>query len=119
MDELKLLIEMVAGLPAMATWVLVGFFAYKVIVIGSVYGLVRYVTGQVFGWLMSPTYKTKEIRPLVDGMCISGHLDDLMIEIRRIRGKGLGVPSEYAHGASVAWLRKAIDAQEALDRQSK
>ncbi len=35
MEELKLLIEMVADLPQMALWVLVGFFVYKVVIVGS------------------------------------------------------------------------------------
>ena len=43
MDELKILIGMVADLPQLAIWVLVAFYAYKVVVIGSVYGLLRFV----------------------------------------------------------------------------
>lgn len=35
MDELKLLIEMVSNLPSLAVWVLVGYLAYKVAVVGG------------------------------------------------------------------------------------
>jgi len=41
MDELKLLIDMVANLPTLAVWVLVGYLAYKVVVVGSIYGVIR------------------------------------------------------------------------------
>lgn len=41
MEELQLLVNMVANLPSMALWVLAGFFAYKTIIIGSIYGVTR------------------------------------------------------------------------------
>lgn len=41
MEELKIIVDMIAGLPQMALWVLAGFWAYKVIIIGSVYGVIR------------------------------------------------------------------------------
>lgn len=41
MDELKLLISMVADLPTLAVWVLVGYLCYKIAVIGSIYGVIR------------------------------------------------------------------------------
>lgn len=44
MEELKMLVEMVSNLPQMAVWVLVGFYVYKVVVVGSIYGVVRFVT---------------------------------------------------------------------------
>jgi hypothetical protein len=54
MDELKLLIDMVANLPSMALWVLVGFWAYKVIVIGSIYGVIRFCVSKFVEWRTSP-----------------------------------------------------------------
>jgi len=109
MEELKLLISMVAELPAMAVWVLVGFFAYKVVIIGSVYGVIRFVAGRLFDWLQQQKAREvqyKEIRPMLDGMCIKAETDALIAQIHRIRGKGLSIDSEYIHGASVL-LRQA------------
>lgn len=112
MDELKLLIEMVAHLPAMALWVLVGFFAYKVAIIGSIYGVIRFVAGRLFDWLQQEKAREveyKEIRPMLDGMCIKAETDRLIAQLNRVRGRGLSIGSEYIHGASVDWLRDAID----------
>jgi thiamine transporter ThiT len=42
MEELKLLVEMVSNLPAMALWVIAFFFGYKVLIVGSIYGVIRF-----------------------------------------------------------------------------
>ena len=41
MEELKLLIEAIAGLPTITLWVLVGYLVYKLAVVGSIYGVIR------------------------------------------------------------------------------
>ena len=41
MEELKILVGMVADLPHMALWVIAAFFAYKVIIVGSVFGVIK------------------------------------------------------------------------------
>jgi len=112
MDELKLLIEMVAHLPAMALWVLVGFFAYKVVIVGSIYGVIRFVAGRLFDWLQQKKAREveyKELRPMIDGMCVVAQTDRLIAQLHRVRGKGVGIQSDYIHAASVDWLRDAID----------
>lgn len=120
MQELKLLVEMVANLPSMALWVIAFFFIYKVAIIGSVYGVIRFVAGRMFDWLQAKKtapVEMKEIRPLIDGMCISsdGVGNALIAQIYRLRGRGLGITSEYIHKQSVEWLREAIDAKIAED----
>lgn len=119
MDELKLLIEMVAHLPAMALWVLVGFFVYKVAIIGSVYGVIRFVAGRLFDWLQAKKTRKveyKEIRPMLEGMCIKAETERLIAQLHRLRGKGLSIASEYIHSSSVDWLREAIDDKIEKDR---
>jgi len=114
MEELKLLIEMVSHLPAMAMWVLVGFFAYKVCIIGSIYGVIRFVAGRLFNWLEAQKTRPveyKEIRPMLDGMCIKAETERLIAQLHRLRGRGVSIQSEYIHAASVDWLRQAIDAK--------
>ena len=54
MEELKIIVGMIANLPQMALWVLAGFWAYKVIVIGSVYGVIRLGINKAYDWLTSP-----------------------------------------------------------------
>jgi hypothetical protein len=112
MDELQLLIGMVSNLPAMALWVLTGFFAYKVVVVGSIYGVIRFVGGRLFDWLQEKKAREveyKEIRPMLDGMCIRAEIDRLIAQIHRLRGRGVNISSEYIHTQSVDWLRDAID----------
>ena len=54
MEELKLLIEAVAGLPTITLWVLVGYLIYKLAVIGSVYGVIRYGIEKFVEWRTTP-----------------------------------------------------------------
>lgn len=121
MEELKVLVDMVAHLPAMALWVIAFFFAYKVIVVGSIYGVIRYVAEKMFAWLTAKkvNIETKEIRTTLDGMCIQGEADRLITQIHRIRGKGVSIKTDYVHTASVDWLREAIDAKIESERDKE
>lgn len=120
MEELKLLVTMVADLPSMALWVIAFFFLYKIAIIGSIYGVIRFVAGRMFEWLSAKKtapVEFKEIRPLIDGMCISSHgtTESIIAQLHRVRGRGLSIKSEYIHKQSVDWLREAIDDKIAKD----
>ncbi len=115
MEELQVFVEMVSKLPQMALWVLIGFWAYKVVVVGSVYGVIRFVVDKAHDYLVQKKIQTVEIRPLVDGMTIKGQLEPLMAQIRRVAGKGVSIHSSYCHAHSVDWLRDAINDKEAKD----
>ena len=122
MDELRLLVEMVANLPSMALWVIAFFFAYKVIFVGSVYGVIRFVAGRLFDWLNQKKTREveyKEIRPMLDGLCVKAQTDRLMAQLHRLRGRGMSIKSEYIHDCSIDWLREAIDDRIARDEQQK
>lgn len=100
MDELKLLIEMVSNLPTMAVWVLVGFFAYKVVVIGSVYGVIRLLITKTHDWLTKPKVVVYDLK----GICINEAVSlSLSAQIGRIP-KG-----SYLHASDVVDLAEAID----------
>lgn len=110
MDELKLLIELVSNLPAMAVWVLVGFYAYKVMVIGSIYGLIRFTILKVHDWLVTP----KKVNMALNGLTISeGVLLSLVAQLQRVSSSG------YIHLSDVAKLAKAIDKIESEARDAK
>lgn len=111
MEELKLLIEMVSRLPAMAMWVLVGFFVYKVVVVGSIYGVIRLGINKAHNWLTTPrhTMKTMEMRPTIDGFCITGQADQLISQLHRLRGVTARLGSQYIHKSDVDFLREALD----------
>jgi hypothetical protein len=126
MEELRLLISMVANLPQMAIWVLVGYLVYKISVIGSIYGVIRFAIAKVVEYL---TLRTKEkteqihrsenieIKATIEGMCITKDNTHraLIAQLDRLRGKGTGIESQYIHDRSVNWLREAIDAKERED----
>jgi hypothetical protein len=100
MDELKLLIEMVASLPAMAVWVLVGFYAYKVVVIGSIYGVIRLAIVKTHNWLVAP--KTTIYK--LDGLALNETVAlSLAAQLSRLSD------SAYIHASDVAKLAAAID----------
>lgn len=115
MNELKLMCELVSGLPNMALWVIAALFAYKVVFIGSVYGVIRFSVDRLYKWLVTEKAKPpreveyKEIRPMLDGICIKATTDALIAQLHRLKGKGISIESEYIHAQSVDWLRQAID----------
>ena len=115
MEELKTLITAGAGLPSLTVWVLVGYLVYKLAVVGSVYGVIRFVAGELFQWLRQHKVEYVEIRPMLDGMSIHTEAPRLVAQIHRLRGKGVGINTDYIYRQSVDWLREAIDAKEALD----
>lgn len=115
MEELKMLVDMVAKLPAMALWVLVGFWAYKVIVVGSVYGVIRLAINKLHSAL---TKQDVQVRLMLDGECISGTKEGLMAQLGRIKTRKEGAwCSSYIHQSDVDWLREAIS--EKLERDGK
>lgn len=122
MEELKILVDMVAHLPQMALWVLLGFLAYKLAIVGSIYGVIRFVTAQVIDWLRekkAQPIETKEVRYMLDGLCITGQLDMLISQLTRIGGKGTNIQSTYIHNCSINWLREAINDKEEKDRRAE
>lgn len=102
MDELKLLIELVASLPTMAIWVLVGFYVYKVTVIGSIYGLLRLSIVKLHDWLTKP----KRVEYTLEGLVINQKVgDQLRTEIVRLARTSSGV----IFTSDVEKLSRAID----------
>ena len=118
MDELKTLVSLIKDLPHAALWVIVLIFAYKVIIVGSIYGVIRFVVDRLYQWAVARKAREveyKELRPMLDGMCIKAETDRLMAQLHRLRGRGVNIKTEYIHEQSVDWLRKAIDAQIEAD----
>lgn len=107
MDELKLLIEMVAGLPTLAVWVLVGYLAYKVAVVGSIYGLARFGIGKLHDWLVIRKTRAENVEVLLDGRVIADAKEKLISQLRRAM-TAQKYSSDYVHGFTVDWLGEAI-----------
>ena len=126
MEELKLLVQMVASLPTLAVWVIVAFYIYKVSIIGSIYGVIRYATNKLHDWAVTrktiPTIKQEiNLMDTLHGICISSDETKILLisQLRRVCGKNTGIDSNYIHEESVAWLREAISAKETEDLKAK
>ena len=102
MDELKLLIEMVAGLPSLAVWVLAAYLAYKVAVVGSIYGVLRLLIVKVHDWLTKPKTVALTIgaKPIDESTA-----EALNAQIARV------CSGSYYHMSDVQKLREALDAK--------
>ena len=102
MEELKLLIEMVANLPTLAVWVLVGYMAYKVVVVGSIYGVARLMIIKFHDWLTKPKVVKFNLgaKALDEDTAVA-----LTAQIARLSD---GI---YLHMGDVKKLREALDAK--------
>jgi hypothetical protein len=99
MEELKVIIDMIASLPQLALWVLVGFWAYKVIVIGSIYGTVKFISQKVYEILSKP----KRVELTFKGMVVNEDVGNYLVgQISRIAS------TNYIHHSDVVWLADAI-----------
>lgn len=130
MDELKLLVEMVASLPSLAVWVVVAFYIYKISIIGSIYGVIRFVASKIHDVLIAkktlPTI-TQEINleDRLRGIAITSDdtLNLLIKQLSRVKSRGFSYKNSedcgkgYIHSQSVDWLREAIDDKEEKDKE--
>ena len=48
MEELKLLVESIAGLPDLAVWVIAMYFFFKLAIVGSIFGVARLFINKLY-----------------------------------------------------------------------
>ena len=91
---------MVNDLPALATWVLIGYLIYKITVIGSIYGVIRLLIVKLHDVLMDrkAVVKPGEI-PCIDETVHAA----LIIQCNRLK------TTRYIHSGDVQKLANAID----------
>jgi hypothetical protein len=118
MDELKMLVEVVAGLPTLTVWVLVGYLVYKLAIVGSWFAIVRFCVDKLHNWMITPKTELIQRKDVLNHLVIENCFEDLMVQLHRIRNKGVSSKSNYIHTGDVAWLRDAIDEKEAKDKQN-
>ncbi len=70
MEEIKLIIEAVASMPEMAIWALVVFYGYKVLIAGSLYGVVRYTVAKIHDYLTTKLNQKSEYVLKLGDSCI-------------------------------------------------
>jgi len=115
MEELKLIIEAIAGLPTIMVWVLLGYLVYKLAVVGSVYGLLRFGIEKMHDVAVEKRKPPPvEIGILLDGINFDSESTKtaLLMQLNRLRfiGKATEAPSYSIHkDYGVRKLREAID----------
>lgn len=113
MEELKILVGLIADLPQTALYILAGFFIYKVVVVGSIYGVIKLAIVKAHLWLTTPK-ESNVIYKLNDITIVSG-ITGLLIQIGRIAGiKSHG--SKYIHDSDIEWLKDAINEKIQRDK---
>jgi hypothetical protein len=126
MEELKLLVQMVASLPSLAVWVIIAFYIYKISIIGSIYGVVRFTASKIHDWAITrktipPIQQEISLYDLTYGIVINDETTQraLIAQMRRLCGKNVGIDSNYIHMSSVLWLCQAINDKEQKDQDEK
>jgi len=102
MDELKELISMVAGLPTVVVWVLVGYLVYKLAVLGSIYGVLRLLIDRAHDWVTKPKRVEWELDGIVLTPTTKVALAQQLVRLCEVR-------LHYSYFTDVDRLRKAID----------
>lgn len=119
MEELKLIMEMVRGLPQMAIWVLAGILLYKVAIIGSIFGVAKLLIERIHSWAMEPKDKLirKSATVEVDAITITGEKANFLRQLERISGVSCRITTRYIHDSDIEWLTAAIT--EKMQRDEK
>lgn len=114
MGELKELISMVAGLPTVVVWVLVGYLVYKLAVLGSIYGVMRLLIDKAHNWLTAPKKVEWDLADITIGSSTKLVLTEQLIRMR--------LKSNYIQFEDAERLRRAIDwllEQEAREKAKR
>lgn len=111
-DELKELVAVVNSLPQLALWVAVGFWAYKVIIIGSVYGVIKLAINKGYAAYTQP--RNADMTTVLDGTTYYFNKLALIDQLTRI------LPSKHERqDEAIQWLSEAITAKIEKDGPPK
>lgn len=122
MDLLIEILKIIQELSGPALWVggitITLLFAYKVIIVGSVYGVIKFTVQKLHDVLVKPTHEKKviDIEGEIQGIAITNCVPALLTQIKRVRGKGTSINSDYIHLPDVNWLADAIT--EKMEKES-
>jgi len=111
MEQLKILVDLIKDLPAVALWVLAGFFIYKTLIVGSIYGVIRFICEKLFDYLKTKkseaqtvyTIKTGDIE--IHAISHDGTFERLLYQLQRLKDDR----SKYIHSSGVDALKAALD----------
>jgi len=118
-DTLKEITDLIKDLPELAVWILVGLLFYKVVIIGSYFGIIRLAILKLHDYLKSEkkqVYKTVLDKHFITHDQTPDLFMDLIRLLKKRHNRGMGVRaglSDYVHSRDVEWairiLEKEID----------
>lgn len=111
MEEIKTLVNAVAGLPNLAVWVVLGFLLYKMSILASLYGTIRFVAQKTHGFGVAKKTAAPIVREIHDKMGeiyihSPASLQSLLSHIA-VRDSPNKSPN-HIHTSDVDWLRSVV-----------
>ena len=124
MEELQTLIELVGKLPNLAVWFLVGYLAYKVAIVGSVYGVIRFAISAAREMYLA------KINPAKTQLFLEGTLfdssatkEEFLRQLSRLMYIGKNKDEYKSSSIHANWglkhFREAIDLMEKMQTEKK
>lgn len=112
-EVLTAVMNALAASPQLALWALVVVYAYKVAILGSVYGVIRFLAERLHSAYTTPkhTLQVVDLEAKLRSMTIQSCHEDLIAQIERLKGMSThqAAFASYIHSSDVHWLRAAID----------
>lgn len=115
-EDLKILIEAIAGLPTLAIWVIAMYFFFKIAIIGSIFGVVRLITLKVWDYFKTKKESKEVVREIVRDSynvydvnlgknCIKGVEEELFVLFKDMQSEIRNKDSyKYIHHSNVKEL---------------
>jgi len=116
MDVLQQLVDMVKDMPSLAIWVLAGLLMYKIVMIGSWFGIARLVILKGHECIVKPRKKEYLFGShFIGGAGIANEFLGLIASIKNSNGSSY--VSEYVHDGDLSWFREAINDKKLKDKK--
>lgn len=127
MEELKLLVESIAGLPDLAIWVVAMYFTFKLAIVGSIYGVIRFVALKLHDWAITKKttiveevtkVEVKHSNITLDSKLIStlkGEPEQMYRLFDRMKRNGLS----YIFEDDITRVHRALDMLESSEKENK
>lgn len=104
---------LVEKMPHLALWIMAGFFAYKIMIIGSWFALAKLLIDRVHSWAMRPPAPPQPVvMKLGNMLCMVSESEVASVLYMVPRSS----TTDMIHGHHLSWLRAAI--AEKKDRES-
>lgn len=114
MEELIVLVELVKSLPTMAIWLIVLYFFYQAVIVGSIYGIIKLGITKLHSWAVAISI---DCTVLVSNVTITGVELEFREALRKLKGVRTGkAGGSYIHSADVEWLNSAIDEKKEREK---